>query len=182
MRRLPVVDASACQPCGGACCKASPGLTAPEDWPDLGALEAGLLRGTWALRIWYGDPWSKLFARRVQRGHAPVTEVDRVLIPLPRGAGPMVHDGHKPGACVLLTDRGCSLPYKPRPTQCRELEPRHEDDGCQLSRPFWDKDMAALWRPYTHKLEAMLARVEALYRQLYEPPSVVVRLPLRAGQ
>ncbi len=173
MTRLPIlgrpmVNAAACAACGGACCKNYPGHAGPEDFPDLGRLEALLVAGRWTLDEWIGDPLWKVLSRRRRRHGTPAPRyVARVLLPRPAIRG---HEGkpyHAPGACrtgcTFHSAAGCELTFAARPEQCRVLPPDPEPDVDRkvCSGPEWssDKSMALRWRSRTAELEAMLERI-----------------------
>jgi len=128
----PMVNAAACAACGGACCKNYPGHAGPEDFPDLGRLEALLVAGRWTLDEWIGDPLWKVLSRRRRRHGTPAPRyVARVLLPRPAIRG---HEGkpyHAPGACRT----GCrSRPTSPRPARAGSCSCRPSTKARNLER------------------------------------------------
>lgn len=162
VRRLPVlpkVNAALCGPCGGKCCKNAPGLTVPEDWESMEALEAALRSGDWGLRTWWGDPLERVLERRLRRhGRLPVRPVDRVLIPRPAILGAPGSDFGDEGQCVHLRHTGCSLGDR-KPFQCRELVPRGPEAACWLSPEHHDEQIALRWRSRAAVVDAIALRV-----------------------
>jgi len=160
VRRLPVLPKIApelCGPCGGKCCKAAPGLTVPEDWESMEALEAALRGGDWGLRTWWGDPLSRVLERRGRRHPVPRL-VERVLIPRPRVLGEFERDFGTEGQCVNLRATGCTLGDR-KPFQCRELVPRAPEEACRLAPEHWDEEIALRWRSRAGLVEAIAKRV-----------------------
>mgnify|MGYP003405811741 FL=1 len=148
-RRLPVVNAALCGPCGGRCCKSMPGAAMPEDFADLAALEAAILTGRWTLDWLVGDvvyPY----------------DLDRVLFPRPAIVGCEGSPSHGAygGQCTFLGATGCELAYERRPVECRELEP----GILTCESRYWKEDFAAAWRPHAAELEEMLVRLWAVMK------------------
>lgn len=162
IRRLPVlpkVNPAICGPCGGKCCKNAPGLTVPEDWESMEALEAALRSGDWGLRTWWGDPIKRALDRRVRRrGRPSVLPVERVLIPRPRVLGESEMEFGAEGHCVNLRATGCMLGER-KPFQCRELVPRAPDEACRLAPEHHDEQIAMRWRSRAAVMEAIAKRV-----------------------
>jgi Fe-S-cluster containining protein len=109
-------NAELCTRCSGACCKNSPGLTHPSDWPPtlVSALADTLDSGYYAVdwREAENDEEAIYYVRPavVQARHYPIKE--------------MIYHGAWGGRCVFLTDAGCELSLSQRPLSCRMMEPR----------------------------------------------------------
>lgn len=116
-----------CQGCG-ACCEGLPGAYFPHDIVPLTAevIAAGMVDGTWIADCWEGDPRPDMNELRSAYYLRPRAVTDK--------PGPFC--GSWGGACVNLSDAGCSLDWADRPSGCRALKPRRDgfsdcicDDG-----------------------------------------------------
>lgn len=157
MEKLPVYqDADLCTPCGGQCCKQSPGLMTPED--------AGLHEGPEKLKNlllsklyvldWYeGDPRYISFMD-------PRSEHSGVYRLRPVGATPflgyrgVVDRAWLGGRCTFLTDTGCSLPRDDMPAQCKGLQPAF--GACTMPEEVNTQSIAIAWLPYQNILSEIL--------------------------
>lgn len=146
---LPILDnqnPAACVPCGGLCCKNSPGYLWPEqlgetDEAKRSRLVELLQSGRWQLARYESD-WDD--------------EPD-VLGLRPAVVGTL-GQFYAPdaGRCTFLGSAGCGLGWNERPMQCRALQPRrHPEARCSMTSGFVDWDAAQAWLP----LQGMIAEV-----------------------
>lgn len=164
-QKLPVYqDADLCTPCGGKCCKQSPGLMSPED--------AGLHEGPENLKAllvskryvldWYdGDPQYESFMD-------PRSECSGVYRLRPIGATPslgyrgVVDSAFFGGRCTFHTDAGCGLPREEMPTQCKGLQPII-NNGCTMPKEVNTRSIALAWLPYQNVVRAILDSLPTEY-------------------
>jgi len=149
---------SLCVPCGGRCCKRTPGNMFPADLdPELNPntladkLIEMLLSGRWKLDSWAGDvPWAEpgddsvgYFIRpRVDLGERYDHYVE-----------PSWHDVMNMGRCNFHSDdKGCELSEEQRPSDCKSLIPR--EGGCQQPEG-WEGKLTAVkqWWPFRQLLQ-----------------------------
>lgn len=134
---------SVCASCGGRCCKGLAGSYIPSDFDGheiTTEFIAGLLKTEKVGIDWIdGDP--DIYYLR------------------PRHVGEDVFKGSWGGVCVNFTEgKGCSLPFKERPYQCRVLIPNPTGGNCT----YKDEDKADKiqcadhWRPYQTNILAAL--------------------------
>lgn len=118
-------DATACTACGGACCKAMPGGSHPNDWgaPNVAEMErriaAALGSGRYAIDWWEGDP------RGLEEGDLGYVSQGFYIRPATKGKEGRVYDASWGGECTFLMPTGCTLAHDARPLECRTLEPRY---------------------------------------------------------
>lgn len=151
-RHLPVVrdsneDAKTCTTCGGNCCKAVPGILAPED---VGAPELSVMRerltslfatGRYAIDWWEGDP-----RPTPREGYLGCVEYVR---PAVKGEEGELRDPSWGGPCTFLGPSGCELTFDDRPHNCRALVPRRgPQEGCELPVGARKVDYVLAWLPY----------------------------------
>lgn len=131
-----------CAECGGACCKRMSGGTFPEDFgPDVEKnLREAFAAGSWSIDWWDG-------------------ELNGAVAPLfvrPRHKDAPVVDGSWGGECIFLEEDGCSLSPEDRPTTCRELEPkRNEDCVSHLDIGNAKEASVTAWMPYQDLLREL---------------------------
>jgi hypothetical protein len=157
-RHLPVlafVAPELCVPCGGACCKTTPGAPSPEDFgaPDreamVAAVTTALATGRWSLDWWEGEPRREEEALRHD-----------VFFPRPalRGEeGSLLYPADPEGACTFLAARGCELVHNARPLECRALEPSPGGGSRCVEHAGSRRERAIEWWPY----EDVIARARA---------------------
>lgn len=97
------LDRRACSSCGGACCKQYPGISLPEDFPDVQSIADALSSGRWCIDYEGDDP----FLRCATKG-SEGTAVEEL------------YDGHE---CTFHGARGCELKPDDRPAGCRYMVP-----------------------------------------------------------
>lgn len=130
-----------CAQCGGKCCQRLPGSCAPEDFaePLFDSLIGVFSSGKYAIDWWEGDP------RYDAPDYGDSDYIDKGYYVRPAVAG--VTDLFDPswgGSCTFLTHRGCALPLKKRPYECRMLEPSKNSCLSHTSK----REMALAWLPY----------------------------------
>lgn len=158
---LPVIDRNErpdlCVPCGGLCCKRSPGFTLPGDWANAAGeldeerLEEALVSGEWVLERWHDD----LVPRP-----ATANEVGDVVADLTPDSWLSGHFYSGAGRCNLLGENGCTLPFEKRPAQCRMSVPS-ADHHCMPPQGIGyrkDSEFQNAWEPYTEALERISSR------------------------
>lgn len=132
-----------CGPCGGKCCKRSPGFSVPEDWgwPDAEAMKVRLTEalrsGKYTIEYW-------MFEDMAVRPAAQ-DDYDVVTNPISDDDSWLArHNYEGAGRCLLLTETGCSLAFDDRPFQCRITEPNAMNPGdCRPAkehRADWNAD------------------------------------------
>lgn len=147
-----------CAACGGACCRARPGIEAPGRFlaaPDPAAALADALRSRdWLLAEHVGVPWVD--------GVPPPDEDRYRLLRYPRPATVAERADGTPAEggdfadCVFLGTGGCRLPFEGRPRMCRSLEPAADGD-CTAA---WGRREAALaWLPHQELVAEAMRRV-----------------------
>ena len=149
---------AACRACGGRCCKQLPGSAAPEDFGStkeerVRNVTSALASGDWQLDRWEGE------------GELP--ESERVVSD-PYWIRPRALDGNTGvfsytwgGQCVKLTTKGCSLPPRKRPFECRMLEPKSRSAGPSCVAHFQNKlTVAEMWVDSGIDLKAIGRSVE----------------------
>lgn len=137
-----IVDAGLCQPCGGRCCKRTPGIfhplqLAPEIIAEL------LKSGQYSLDSWSGDP-------RDPDDIPEGDEREEVFYFRPAIVGyeyEFVHRSYY-GQCTLLTPTGCTLPADQRPAQCQVLVPEPSHECREVAGGYSKRDLARAWLPY----------------------------------
>ncbi len=131
-----------CSACGGWCCKRYPGLYSPEDIGEITVSKIlDLLNsGTFSIDYWIGGIYGR-------GGDTPFLR--------PRKVGEPVIDKRSWGEipCINLTETGCSLEFKHRPIQCRELVPNYDflnkENNCSPADETNSKEnLVKLWFPY----------------------------------
>lgn len=153
-------DRTICGACGGECCRTRPGIESPERF--LAAANPAeelahlLASGLWVLDTHYGVPYDP---EKGEKG-----DPDRIILyPRPATRQERAEGSLQvvPGAgeCVLLGDRGCTLPFEERPRACRALEPA-SDFACTSS---WTRfDAAREWQHHQDMVDEALALVDSL--------------------
>jgi len=130
-----------CKKCQGRCCKFLPGAYFPEDFGITNSKEFleivhGLIKkGKYAIDWWegYEDYKHGYFIRPATKGKEGI-----IFDPAWGGGEP----------CVFLTDNGCSLKLEDRPTGCRMLEPKSEENGKCICHSGSKKGAADAWWKY----------------------------------
>ena len=134
-----------CSPCGGACCKMQPGITAPAQWgTNAEEIEANLTTafatGKWAVDWWEGDT-------------EPDGNLDDVYFvrPAAKNVKNLFHGAARNAVCTFFQEFGCLLLPEARPDMCLSLIPS-TSGGCWPPGPYKHEnlkgDYAQLWRPY----------------------------------
>ena len=148
-------DSRVCADCGGDCCKWHAGLYYPADLEPLTAesLAERFRSGLYAVDWWEGD---------IKDEHDELH--NRVYFIRPRHEGvKRLRDPALSGRCVRLTDTGCDLPFRKRPTQCRALKPCCCKDlkpcGNDCEGTVSKRDTALAWIPY----QQLIADAELLF-------------------
>ena len=137
-----------CKKCGGTCCKNTGCALIPADLPDddikdIDSIRKLLMSGKYSLDYYYYDHDSEddpdpsadgeLYFIRIRNKHAPVADY-----------------AYTGNGCVLLTETGCSLDYKHRPTQGQMLTPVDDEFGCEEG--LKKIDVALMWSDYNDML------------------------------
>jgi len=138
---------SACDACGGVCCKQAPGACFPSDFggdeqqiKDM--VIAALELGTFAIDWWDGDPR--------EEGHDDGSAC--FVRPATKGREGKLFDPSWGGECTFLRPDGCSLTFDNRPHNCRHLEPVPGDALCNIHDG--SKQGAAIaWLPFSEWLD-----------------------------
>lgn len=164
MKKLTVVNSfetpSLCEPCGGKCCKRSPGLTMPHEFGETEeeikkGVRRALSTGQWAIDNWDGDPREDVSLSE-QWGDDKYLRL--VYYVRPR----MVHEtsifnNSWSGACVFHSPAvGCTI-FENRPSECRGLKP--SKDRCK-SEHSSKKDCVIAWIPYSDMLGEIGLEIE----------------------
>ena len=159
LRRTPVGSKGGrqCSRCRGRCCKDCPGTAWPEDFktPVADSVVAALVSGFWVLEITHdveaGEVALVPRPAYIKKGKVVSGIVERIP----------GHAEDKDGQCVLLTDKGCMLPFAYRPYACRHLKPGRGGTGCTQmvgKRKFRilgrdrKRNSFDVWRPYWKKI------------------------------
>ena len=144
-----------CSKCKGRCCKSMGCHYSPNDFKGISfeILKNKIEEGNISIDWWEGNPFNddrdiqRAFFLRVRNVHSPII------------------DPSWGGRCKLLTDEGCSLPYKDRPKGGRELIP-HESFMCNLT---YSKDECAKdWYVYND----IFQKLEKYFREKEKPNNV----------
>jgi Fe-S-cluster containining protein len=140
-------EASICSMCKGACCKGGSGFAIPSDFDhEITAdfLETILKTGNWAIDWWDGEIRENIeFDDPNQMGQCyairPAHTNDESVFSPSWG-----------GVCVLWSlEKGCSLPYKNRPLECRSLKPKEKMEMHCIPDKKYNKQYAIMqWLPY----------------------------------
>ena len=132
------VNYTICEKCRGKCCKTVPCALTPKQIASLGyelteeSLTECLESGKYSLDYWYDED-------------------DDVDIPFDyfiryRSIGAPIADEYYDGAeCIMLSDKGCTLPFDKRGADGRSLIPSKMNRCHGL---IGKKEMAIVWRPY----------------------------------
>ncbi len=139
-----------CKLCGGKCCKGMGCHYSPRDFNEvtIDILRRELNKGYVSIDWWEGDVYNndngyeRVYYLRMRNKNAPIV------------------DPSWGGECMLLTERGCSLPFDERPMGGRALIPKH-NDGC--IQPYSKEDCCKEWYWYQDVLQKLCenAREEA---------------------
>lgn len=144
-----------CGACGGDCCRTRPGIESPARF--LAAADPArelarmLASGLWVLDTHHGVPYDP------ETGETG--DPDRIILyPRPatrqEQAAGSLHAVPGAGECVLLGDKGCTLPFAERPRACQALEPA-ADFACTSS---WTRfDAAREWLQHQDLVARALA-------------------------
>ena len=127
-----------CAVCEKPCCKEMPGACIPADFgtPNLPKLFDALESGKYTIDWWEGNP-------------KPMAEQDdesRLREARERGYFIRPATKEESGECVFLTEKGCELPLKKRPAQCRAMVPAGGE--CEPPKGFSKQEIAQAWWPY----------------------------------
>lgn len=125
-----------CAECKGECCKALGCHFSPTDFDEISfdALKAEIDKGFISIDWWDGDVPE--FFLRMRNKYAPIV------------------DPSWGGVCMLLTDKGCPLPFEKRPLGARALKPGR--NGCTSEygkyecKEEWLEYSDILWELYNH--------------------------------
>lgn len=135
---IPVYEATEeCAKCEGGCCKAMGCHFSPSDFPEITfeALKSEIEKGFISIDWWEGD--EPQYYLRMRHENAPIV------------------DGSWGGRCVLLTDKGCPLPFEKRPLGARALKPRGSIYG--VCRSSYSKEKCKNeWQAYDNILKELV--------------------------
>ena len=131
-----------CSKCKGKCCKGMGCHYSPDDFKEISyeILKKKIEEGNISIDWWEGNPFnddrniSRAFFLRVRNENSPIV------------------DPSWGGRCKLLTDKGCSLPYKDRPKGGRDLIP---NESFQCDTTYNKDDCARDWYIYNDILEKL---------------------------
>lgn len=155
-----------CRSCQGSCCKASPGLYAPQDF-SIDLDPQMIKRKLTELFIAYAaviDYWSD-------------AEVGTIYFVRPssdfeQGARRINTSFMAFGPCHRLTETGCNLAFNQRPFQCRALIPSQDDSGeynCHYPTDAYDKlAVAKRWAPFEDQIFAASAAADIILSTIAE--------------
>lgn len=147
-----------CRKCGGKCCQAYPGSASPIQFgaPDRERLKTNLVRalrsGNWQVD-WYECEERGYFLR-------PAIVGDHRIKSPSWG-----------GRCTFLTERGCKLTARNRPSECAAVKPDPlmqnctGDDGGKL-------EYSQRWKPYWDDIDAAVEAVEVKRQTPHRQPTV----------
>lgn len=140
--KIPEFNAtSACERCGGRCCKHMGCHFSPSDFKEISfeALKAKIEEGYISIDWWEGEDACEYYLR-MRHKNAPIV------------------DPSWGGECILLTETGCSLPFEERPLGARSLEPRRGFESCTV---HYDKRSCVDdWLPYDDILRKLVKYFE----------------------
>lgn len=148
----------ACKKCGGRCCKVFPGSYYPEDFMKDGVLYKRAIREVILSHVAQIDYWEGEFKKGNSQTayflRAPIAS-HPLRIPYPAW----------PGACSLLTNEGCLLPFSQRPWECRHLIPSPDGNSekCgipELKGEATKKACCQAWWPYRKILRSLEAQLQ----------------------
>lgn len=136
--KIPVFNATErCVVCKGECCKRMGCHFSPEDFDDISfeSLKAEIEKGYISIDWW--EDYEPQYYLRIRNKQAPIV------------------DPSWGGECILLTDKGCPLPFKKRPLGARALKPKEEWFGsCQT---YYDKETCKNdWQKYDDILRELV--------------------------
>ena len=141
-----------CIPCGGACCKMNPGITAPEQWGIDSAMRISALRGALASGKYAVDWW--------EGGTEPDGALDEVYFvrPAVKGETNVFHGAGRNRVCTFFEQvSGCTLAAAQRPDMCLAVVPT-VNGKCDVAGPFIHEnakgDYAHRWQPYQAEILA----------------------------
>ena len=137
-----------CKKCGGKCCKKCGCQFSPEDFEDLSleGLKKEIDKGYATISVFLREDWygtTDVYYLRVRCEGEDATG----------GLNLIPHHG----ACVMLTKKGCKLPFEKRPTGGRNLLPIPDRDGQPNCLQTYDiHDCAKEWLPYKKLLQQLV--------------------------
>ena len=153
-----VENPEVCAVCEKPCCEHMPGVCIPADFgtPNLPKLFDALESGKYAIDWWEGNP----MPMAEQDDESRLREAHKqgyFVRPATKKEVGNVFDPSWGGECVFLTEKGCELPLKKRPAQCRVIVP--VGGKCEPSIGFNKQEVAQSWWPYRGKVERKGNRV-----------------------
>lgn len=139
---------SICSVCKGKCCQRASGYSVPDDFQEeisIHFLISLLQSGMWSIDWLEGDP------RKVVPGGESKLNRCYVLRPA-RVNDKYIFSRSFGGTCVFWNlEKGCSLPFKNRPIECRSLKPIRSM-LCKSNNRFSKEYAAKKWIPYQNML------------------------------
>jgi hypothetical protein len=141
-----------CRECRGDCCRSLPGATEPLQWGKTKPTRIMKLANAFTSGFFIVDrlPVEHLHKKDTKDviddwvfyvRPATTEEADRSVLP----SSPVWYGGER-GPCCYLTENGCSLLAKARPTECRDLIPHMNHRSCSNKKRR--EDYVALWIPF----------------------------------
>ena len=141
-----------CSKCGGECCKNCGCHFSPDDFKEISF---------------------EFLKNEIEKGYISIDHVDGELISQSFGVfilrirnqgAPIVDLGYKRTPCILLTEKGCKLKYKNRPSGGRLLIPsakfRKDTFGCDTTRDckstYSIRDCCYEWKPHQKVLADLI--------------------------
>lgn len=135
---IPVYEATEeCAKCKGRCCKFMGCHFSPSDFPEITfeALKIEIEKGLISIDWWEDD--EPQYYLRMRHKNAPIV------------------DPSWGGECILLTDKGCPLPFDKRPLGARALKPRETAFGDCITS-YTKEQCKDEWQQYDNILQELV--------------------------
>lgn len=134
-----------CSKCGGECCKLFPGFYYPDDFRKRnGSLDWERILNLLTSGLAQIDRWEDTEPVYFLRPKMVMkNDSHNGIFSYPWGGDP----------CIHLTEYGCSLKYKQRPSQCRLLDPVKCEKGDQQDSDLGRESAMREWKRLSNKLQ-----------------------------
>lgn len=130
-----------CSPCGGQCCKYTPGVFHPEQISKLSIFTKQNF-----LKLFHTGNYAIIRHCSDDKTYVLQPKTRRTL------GGSWFHTWYEHGTCVFLKDTGCSFDYKDRPLECQKLTASTDENGqpnCSYPKEYDQmKELVWPWLPY----------------------------------
>lgn len=140
------VNAAACKSCGGSCCKHMSCHASPSDFIKISKdiIKQGIDEGLFSIDWWEGYPDDSIQDMSYRGYYIRI-----------RHHGTKALDASVGGTCIMLTDKGCSLPFGLRPRGARELIPNESSNPAGCDCLYTKQQCAIDWMPYHDMMEEL---------------------------